>query len=396
MLRSIPGAPAPAEEKLAEAATALGESVHTRLGVLAALAAYTQMENAAGVDLMETRLKSPDLPAPAPEDERACELLDKLYLRDGTLTAAEIASLRETTGFFGLLAARHNFQHSDDSALDSVDREIVSSSSRFARIAAVMMSGAVFVLGCGFLLLILFLVGWHSGRIQSALSPSALPSHLFFETFTIYLLLMIGAHELGPLLGRRGIYFSIVAQALTPLVACYPLFFGAGARALRDDLGLTGGEGFLKEFGLGPLAYAGAAPLVAVGIGVTLLIVRVTGIEVSSGMHPIVPLIQNGGGWRLAPIIATAVIGAPLIEELMFRGFLYRALRSRVGAAASIVISGFFFAGIHPQGILGVPMLAAIGIALAAVREWRGSLVAPVVTHACVNGATLAFLIAIL
>ena len=39
------------------------------------------------------------------------------------------------------------------------------------------------------------------------------------------------------------------------------------------------------------------------------------------------------------------------------------------------------FAAIHPQGWAAIPALGALALVFAAVREWRGSLVAPMVGH---------------
>jgi len=40
---------------------------------------------------------------------------------------------------------------------------------------------------------------------------------------------------------------------------------------------------------------------------------------------------------------------------------------------------------LHPQGWVAVPALSAIAMVLAALREWRGSLIAPMAAHACNN-----------
>jgi membrane protease YdiL (CAAX protease family) len=88
---------------------------------------------------------------------------------------------------------------------------------------------------------------------------------------------------------------------------------------------------------------------------------------------------------------------APVVEETMFRGVLYRHLRgasSRLRPALSVIVSAlvvsFLFAVIHPQGFLGVPPLMALALAFTLVREWRGTLLPPMIAHAVNNGvATL-------
>ncbi|MBI1785344.1 CPBP family intramembrane metalloprotease, partial [Candidatus Sumerlaeota bacterium] len=142
-------------------------------------------------------------------------------------------------------------------------------------------------------------------------------------------------------------------------------------------------------------SYVAMLPLLAVAVLITLTIARAAGIEESEGMHPIVPILTKGkdSPATVIAIFFLAVVLAPMIEEVMFRGFFYRFLRYHNDAPNSIFISAALFAGIHPQGMLGFFPLLAIGVALATLREWRNSLVAPMVLHACVNGVTLAGLL---
>jgi membrane protease YdiL (CAAX protease family) len=100
------------------------------------------------------------------------------------------------------------------------------------------------------------------------------------------------------------------------------------------------------------------------------------------------------GGWPdLLGILFLASVAAPLIEETMFRGVLYRHLReasARFGPVLSFFASGilvsFVFAVIHPQGIFAVPVLMALAFGFAMAREWRGTLVPAMVGHALNNG----------
>jgi len=117
------------------------------------------------------------------------------------------------------------------------------------------------------------------------------------------------------------------------------------------------------------------------GIGVTLLLVRITGAHASS------PIVQelSGGPWRLAGLYAMACIFAPFMEETMFRGILFHHLRQRWSWVVTAGIVSVIFAMLHPQGWVAVPALTAIAMVLSALREWRGSLIAPMAAHACNN-----------
>ena len=80
----------------------------------------------------------------------------------------------------------------------------------------------------------------------------------------------------------------------------------------------------------------------------------------------------------------------------MFRGVLYRYLREvsdRCGFFLSFLfsalVSSFIFAAIHPQGISFIPVLGALAVAFCIGREWRGSLIAPIVAHGINNLVTV-------
>lgn len=88
--------------------------------------------------------------------------------------------------------------------------------------------------------------------------------------------------------------------------------------------------------------------------------------------------------WLLAGFFFAAVVVAPIVEEVLFRGLLHNALRVRVGRAAILVSSGLF-AVTHLYIINFLPVFA-LGVLLAWLYERRGSLWAPIVAHAFANG----------
>lgn len=85
------------------------------------------------------------------------------------------------------------------------------------------------------------------------------------------------------------------------------------------------------------------------------------------------------------PMAITVTLAAPLGEEIFFRGFALPALRRTFGLLAAIVVSGALFSLLHmdPVGFVG---LLEIGMLLAALRVWSGSLWAAVIGHAVNNG----------
>jgi membrane protease YdiL (CAAX protease family) len=53
-------------------------------------------------------------------------------------------------------------------------------------------------------------------------------------------------------------------------------------------------------------------------------------------------------------------------------------------------VVSFLFAVIHPQGFLAVPPLMSLALAFTLMREWRGTLLPPMIAHGINNAvATL-------
>jgi len=84
---------------------------------------------------------------------------------------------------------------------------------------------------------------------------------------------------------------------------------------------------------------------------------------------------------------------APVVEELIFRGFVYPGLRRRMSVTGAVVTSALFFALMHNNPAAIAP-IAIIGIVLAVLYERNLSLVPSIVCHALNN--TLVFFLMLL
>lgn len=95
----------------------------------------------------------------------------------------------------------------------------------------------------------------------------------------------------------------------------------------------------------------------------------------------------SSGGSRLAMVIFAILValGAPVVEEIAFRGLVFDALRKRgLGAAWTVVITTVAFAAIHLEPTR-IVVLLGIGALLGVLRWWTGALGAGMVAHAMVN-----------
>jgi len=79
------------------------------------------------------------------------------------------------------------------------------------------------------------------------------------------------------------------------------------------------------------------------------------------------------------------VVIAPVVEELVFRGLVYRMLREQWGVAISVAVSAVFFSLMH-QGLLISPQLVG-GIIFALAYEWTKSLWVAIGLHMGANAS---------
>ena len=109
--------------------------------------------------------------------------------------------------------------------------------------------------------------------------------------------------------------------------------------------------------------------------------------------HPLVPLFAIGHGWqaRVLLIVAACVI-VPILEETVFRGILYRALRRQWSFAPAALASAAVFALAHLTWVGLAPYLL-LGVVFAYLYERSGSLVAPWAAHGAFNAFNLAILL---
>jgi uncharacterized protein len=150
-----------------------------------------------------------------------------------------------------------------------------------------------------------------------------------------------------------------------------------GLRIEKRDIapGLT--AGILSQLVLVPLLYAPVHRLLP-------------DVDVSQEAKKVTDLAQGGG---IALIAACIVLGAPLIEELFFRGLLQRAAGRRVGPRAAVAISAVTFGLVHfqPVQLLG---LVAFGVVLGVLAQRAGRLGPSLVAHMAFNATTVAVLVA--
>ncbi len=87
-----------------------------------------------------------------------------------------------------------------------------------------------------------------------------------------------------------------------------------------------------------------------------------------------------------------AITVAPVTEELIFRGGIFRYMRTRTPRWVALLVPALLFGALHANLASFVP-LVALGIILALAYERTGSIVVPIVAHGLFNLHTIALIL---
>jgi membrane protease YdiL (CAAX protease family) len=145
-----------------------------------------------------------------------------------------------------------------------------------------------------------------------------------------------------------------------------------------------------SDAGWGPLTW-----LAALGCEIVVLVV----IEIVD-----IPLVSNTEGigeldvdrTYVISLLITAVVAAPFVEEMVFRGLMLRGLRSRLGAVAAVGVQGGLFGLAHVDPVRGtgnvglVLVLAAVGVAFGGAAYLLRRIGPTIIAHAIFNGIVMA------
>ena len=128
-----------------------------------------------------------------------------------------------------------------------------------------------------------------------------------------------------------------------------------------------------------------AAGLLGVFAGITgNNIIGISGLaELYAETEEMLAQITYSGGLLLE--ILSVVILAPIAEELVFRGLIFRRMREFAPFAVSMIFSALIFGFYHGNVVQGVYAFL-VGLLCAYVCEKFKSILAPILLHMCANG----------
>ena len=152
----------------------------------------------------------------------------------------------------------------------------------------------------------------------------------------------------------------------------------------------------LTDFGLGILTWIIAYPITALVSQsiewITYLITDAPRVEQVAIQY--FRLVKDSP-YLLALALLMIILLAPIIEELVFRGFLYSYLKQKIGFKGALFLSALLFALFHfspSQGISNFPLLSSLFILalyLGFLYERQSSLLSPIALHMTFNSISV-------
>jgi membrane protease YdiL (CAAX protease family) len=168
--------------------------------------------------------------------------------------------------------------------------------------------------------------------------------------------------------------FAMVIQLMTYAPVCLWTLFMLARYAPLEAYGLTRP----KKSDISTLAVGVAAIVV-----VTDLLEAAMKLMTKKPLQPDL-LGHNPSLGLMIAVVIMSVILAPFTEELVFRGVIFRALRTKLPLWLTLALSSAIFAGCHFEPLAFLPLMGA-GIVLGLIYERTKNLFLSMGAHATLN-----------
>jgi len=185
---------------------------------------------------------------------------------------------------------------------------------------------------------------------------------------------------------------SLVFSTLLHVIAIICIFYfikykyGLGLHSL----GLTSKK-FLRNVSIGILGYISIIPLAILTLIIGVKISYNIGYESEPNLLFLVYFLSSKQITIVYLLLFISVIG-PICEEVFFRGFLYKSLRSKFNVKTAVFINSIIFSFLHIDPI-GFAPIFFLSIMLSYIYEKTGSLVAPITAHIIHNSVVSIFML---
>lgn len=199
-------------------------------------------------------------------------------------------------------------------------------------------------------------------------------------------------------LPRTAVAMGVTYALAVPLVMLLPAVFRAMSQPERLPPEALAWR--WKDAWKGGVAIALTLPLMVVlGAGAGWVVSLVAGEAPPPIAHDTLwQIADSGAGVWAWVLIAAAVIGAPIVEEYIYRGALQEGLTEATGSpTAGVLASSAVFVAAHwsittgPGLWVALGVLSGLSVAMGIAYARTRSIIVPVVMHALFNAANIAF-----
>lgn len=180
---------------------------------------------------------------------------------------------------------------------------------------------------------------------------------------------------------------GLIALALIIFVPSL-IFKNKITKPARDSLGLRGLPTW-TDLGLAPIGYVVS---IVVATGITALFRLLPWFNASEAQNLGLDYYMTGAERGVA-FVGLAIV-APIIEELIFRGWLYGRLRVKIPKWIAILVVSLVFALVHFQWNVGISVFC-MSVVNCLMREVTGTIYAGTLVHV-INNSVAFFLVYVL
>jgi len=201
---------------------------------------------------------------------------------------------------------------------------------------------------------------------------------VFFFSIALTVMLVTGmvseVHEAAGDLAANGLLLGVVAIGQTPIMLALTALLAWIRMPMGEYLGL--GRPTYRAAVVGLLALLGlmvGQDLLAWSLGRPIVAEFMLTAYRTAGFLPV--------------LVVALLVAAPVVEEVFFRGFMYKGLAaSKVGVVGAILVTSLVWAGIHLQyDWYGKGVIFALGLFLGLVRWRTKSVMLPILLHGMMN-----------
>lgn len=181
--------------------------------------------------------------------------------------------------------------------------------------------------------------------------------------------------EAGGLLMPMPLFITLdsLTRFLPALIALGLLF--RRSRHAVSRLGIAGPMDFRLILG-------SFAILQIIEFGLRMTLDRTGGPNPMGGLDP-----TEDGMWGLVYGIASACIAAPIAEEILYRGVLFRSFANRINLTPAVLVSSLVFALVHFYPLSSLITVFSVGVACALCYASSRTLLTAIGLHALYNAA---------